>query len=205
LLEYYSIGRILGRGSFGKVNLALHKLTRKIVAVKSVNKNLAIDEERMKKVDNEINLMSKMRHKNVCKYFERLETDQHNLFIMEVCQGGDLLSYVRRRRRLEEPIAKFIFKQVIAGLGYIHSLKIIHRDIKLENILIDNEGVVKIADFGISHEIKPEQKAVKDICGTVAYMAPEMILRQKAGYDTSVDIWSAGVLLYVMIYGCLPF
>ena len=83
-------------------------------------------------------------------------------------------------------------------------MNIIHRDIKLENILIDNEGVVKIADFGISHEITPEdKKGVKGVCGTIAYMAPEMLGGKR--YDTSVDIWSAGVLLYVMIYGCLPF
>lgn len=75
----------MGRGSFGKVNLALHKLTRKIVAIKSINKNLAIDEDRMKRVENEINLMSKMRHRNVCKFFERLETKDHHLCIMEVC------------------------------------------------------------------------------------------------------------------------
>ena len=85
------MGRILGRGSFGKVNLALHKLTRKIVAVKSINKNLEVDESSMKKINNEINLMQKLRHKNICKFFEKLETPKHHLFFMEVCQGGDLL------------------------------------------------------------------------------------------------------------------
>lgn len=92
------------------------------------------------------------------KFFEKLETDTHHLFFMEVCQGGDLLQYIRRRRKLEEPLAKFFFKQIIYGLAYIHSIGIIHRDLKLENILIDNEGVLKIADFGVSHDKNNGQK-----------------------------------------------
>jgi hypothetical protein len=83
--EYYKFGRILGRGSFGKVNLALHKLTRKIVAVKSINKMKKKDESNFKKVRNEIEIMKRMRHKNVVKFFEELETDNHHLFFMEVC------------------------------------------------------------------------------------------------------------------------
>lgn len=114
-LYYYKLGRILGRGSFGKVNLALHKLTRKIVAVKSINKKKERDKEGketddFKKVKNEISIMKKMRHQNVVKFFEELDTDKHHLFFMEVCQGGDLLQYIRRRRKLEEPLAKYLFK-----------------------------------------------------------------------------------------------
>ena len=152
-ISYYKIGRILGRGSFGKVNLALHKLTRKLVAVKSINKQLYNEEEFKKKIKNEHLIISKLRHKNVVKLYEKLETDKHHLFFMEVCQGGDLLSYVRKRRKLNENTAKFLFRQLIIGLGYIHNKNIVHKDIKLENILIDNEGVVKIADFGISKQL----------------------------------------------------
>ena len=111
----------------------------------------------MEKIRNEVQLMEKMRHRNVVKYFENLETEKHYLFFIELCQGGDLLQYVRRRRKLNEPLAKYLFRQVICGLGYIHSLGVIHRDIKLENILLDNEGVVKIADFGVSLEINEDK------------------------------------------------
>ena len=127
---------------------------------------------------------------------------------MEVCQGGDLLSYVRKRKKLNEGIAKYIFRQIIIGIGYIHKQKIVHRDIKLENILIDNEGVVKIADFGISKILSISGKEkLKDRSGTPAYMAPEICVKalQKDGHSFAVDIWSAGVVLYTMIYGKLPF
>ena len=124
---FYKFGKLVGRGAFGKVNLALHKLSRKIVAVKSINKQIlnkkvgqAIDVVE-KKVKHEEEVWSKLRHKNVVKFFEKLETESHHLFFMELCQGGDLLNFVRKRRRLEEPLAKYLFKQIVIGLGYIHS------------------------------------------------------------------------------------
>jgi len=112
-MDYYKLGRVLGRGSYGKVNIALHKLTRKIVAVKSVAKNKlnSRDNDGLKKrIDNERSALEKVRHKNCVKYFESLETDTHQLFFMEICQGGDLLHYIRRRRRLEEYEAKYFFR-----------------------------------------------------------------------------------------------
>lgn len=126
---------------------------------------------------------------------------------MELCQGGDLLQYVKRRKKLEEPIAKYLFRQIIVGLGYLHKKNIIHRDIKLENILIDNEGVVKICDFGASI-VKPDLSKKLEFIGTPAYMAPEMTDCKKTGkgkYTNKVDVWAAGVVLFVMVYGHLPF
>ena len=96
-----------------------------------------------------------MRHKSVVKLFETFETEKHYLFIMELCAGGDLLSYVRKRRKVNEKVAKYLFKQIIEGIGYIHSKGILHRDIKLDNILLDHNGHVKIGDFGIGKAVKP--------------------------------------------------
>ena len=95
---------------------------------------------------------------------------------MELCAGGDLLNYVRRRKSLKEDVAKFLFRQIIIGIGYIHSQKIVHRDIKLENILLDNEGCIKISDFGLSCEFEKLTSVTNPTAGTLAYMAPEIFL-----------------------------
>lgn len=151
----------------------------------------------------EVNLLLKLRHDNVVKIYETIETKKHIIIVMELCAGGDLLNYVRKRRRLKEPVAKKIFKQIIDGLKYIHSKYVAHRDIKLDNILLDGKGQVKIADFGVSKQSTPGVK-MRDQCGTPAYIAPE-ILRNKNGYTFAVDLWSAGVVLYAMLYGTVPF
>lgn len=123
---------------------------------------------------------------------------------MEACEAGDLLSYVRRRKKLEAPLARHIFKQIVYGLGYVHSKGIIHRDVKLENILMDSKGNIKLSGFGISKILQPDEKFPREKFGTLAYMAPEMV-SNKGRYNHSVDIWSLGVVLYVMIYGKFPF
>lgn len=152
--EYYKIGKIMGKGAFGKVNLAIHRLSEKFVAVKSINKQFMSDESSKKKVMQEFNILRRTRHKNVVRLYESFETAQHIVFVMEVCGAGDLLTYVRRRRKLKEDVAKHIFKQVIEGLSYCHSKNVLHRDIKLDNILLSSEGDVKICDFGVSKLVK---------------------------------------------------
>lgn len=92
----------------------------------------------MRKIENEISLLRHMRHKSVVKLFETFETEKHYLFVMGLCAGGDLLSYVRKRRKLSENVAKCLFKQITEGIAYIHAKNIVHRDIKLDNILLDN-------------------------------------------------------------------
>ena len=151
----------------------------------------------------EVNLLLKLRHDHVVKIYETIETKKHIIIVMELCAGGDLLNYVRKRRRLKEPFAKKIFKQIIDGLSYIHSKHVGHRDIKLDNILLDGKGSVKIGDFGVSKQCQPGVK-MREQCGTPAYIAPE-ILKNKNGYGFGVDLWSAGVVLFAMLYGTVPF
>lgn len=141
---------MLGRGAFGKVNLAMHKLVRKLVALKSLNKSELTDKDQKDKLLREVSLLLKLRHNHVVKIYETIESEQHIIIVMEICAGGDLLNYVRKRRRVKEPVAKKIFKQILDGLCYIHSKSIAHRDIKLDNILLDGQGNVKIGDFGVS-------------------------------------------------------
>jgi hypothetical protein len=143
-LKLYRIGKVLGKGSFGKVNLAMHKLTGKLVAVKSLNKKHLQEKGSLKKVMREIDLHKVLMHPNIIHLYETFETEKHIILVTELCTGGDLLNYVRKRRKLSENVAKFIFKQIIDGLHYIHSKSILHRDIKLDNILLNAEGEIKV-------------------------------------------------------------
>lgn len=203
-LEFYMIGRFLGKGAFGKVNLSLHILTGRLVAMKSFNKNKISDLEKLKKkINHETNILKSLHHKNVVKIYETFETPKFYMITMEYISCGDLLSYVRKRTKLNEVIAKFIYKQIINGIRYIHSKNVIHRDIKLDNILIDINSNIKICDFGVAKKYK-KNDFFNDQCGTPAYIAPEIFRGQ--GYEgPPTDIWSSGVVLYTMLSGTVPF
>lgn len=151
----------------------------------------------------EVNILERFNHPNVIKLFETFESDKFILLVLEMCAGGDLLNYVRKRRKLKENIAKILFKQIIEALSYIHKRKVIHRDIKLDNIMLDGKGNVKIGDFGVSRIVKSGE-IMREQCGTPAYIAPE-ILKGKGYTGFSPDIWSAGIVLYSMLYGSVPF
>ena len=108
--EFYRIGKMLGKGAFGKVNLAMHKLTERLVAVKSINKHFLSEKSQKQKVMQEVYILKKIKHPSVMRLFESFETKKHILFVVELCSGGDLLNYVRKRRKLNEEVAKFFFK-----------------------------------------------------------------------------------------------
>ena len=148
--------------------------------------------------------MKRARHENIVRLYESFEIDSHIVYVMEVCGGGDLLTFVRRRRKLNEDQAKFIFRQIINGLKYVHSKGVLHRDIKLDNILLTSEGDVKICDFGVSKIVQNKNLVMEDQCGTPAYIAPE-VFSGKGYKGFQSDIWSAGVVLYAMLLGTVPF
>lgn len=201
--EFYRIGKILGKGAFGKVNLAIDRNTGDLVAIKSINKQYLSDFTSKSKVMQEVAILKKIRHKNIICLKDTFETDSHIIFALELCAGGDLLNYVRKRRKLNENTAKVVFKQILKALEYCHNNGVLHRDIKLDNILLDSKGNVKVGDFGVS-KIVNEGEVMHDQCGTPAYIAPEILLDQ--GYTGfNIDIWSAGVVLYAMLYGTVPF
>ena len=207
-LQFYKYGRLIGQGAFGKVNLGLNILTGRIVAVKSFDKNNSeLTGDNMKKILYETDLMKKLNHPNITKILEMFEDEKYFMIIMEYINGGNLFSFVKKRRKLSEKTAKFLFRQIILGIKYIHEQNIVHRDIKLENLLIDLNNNVKICDFGIGRRIKNKNQLLHDQCGTLMYMAPEILLSSKEkGYEGfPVDIWSSGISLYIMLSGALPF
>ena len=203
-IKFYKYGRLLGKGAFGKVNLCLHVLTGRLVAIKSINKEKIINDRQKQKIRLETKIMKRLsKSNNIVKIFETYETKKHICIVMEYICAGDLLNYIKKRNKLQEPVAKFIFKQIILALKFIHENNIVHRDIKLDNILIDLDNNIKICDFGVSKIINKGDIMLEQ-CGTPAYIAPEILLNK--GYEGfGVDVWSAGVVLYAMLSGTVPF
>ncbi len=156
-LDYYKFVKLIGKGAFGKVTLGVHKLTGKYVAIKTIDKSYMKDEYSRRKVFQEVYILKKIRHSCVIRLLEVFESPKHFLMVMEFAGGGDLLQYVKKRKRLDEDTTRAIFKQVVYGLGHCHCRSVLHRDIKLDNILMDGEGGVKICDFGVSRLVKKHQ------------------------------------------------
>ena len=209
-VHYYKYGRLIGQGAFGKVNLGLNVLSGRVVAIKSFNK-AKNNEDNKNKIIYETNLMKRLNHPSIVKILEMFDTDKYLLIIMEYINGGNLYSFVKKRRKLTEKTAKFLFYQIIQGIKYMHSRGVVHRDIKLENILIDLNNNVKICDFGIgkfqSNPSTTSSWILHEQCGTPMYIAPEILLSTKEhGYEAfPVDLWSSGIALYIMLSGTLPF
>jgi serine/threonine protein kinase len=202
-VDFYKIVKLIGKGAFGKVTLGVHKLSGKQVAIKMIEKSYIQDAFSRRKVFQEVYILKKIRHSNIIRLLEVFESESHLLMVMEYAGGGDLLQYVKTRGRLSENEARKYFRQILYGLGHCHWRSVLHRDIKLDNILLGKGGTVKICDFGVSKIVKPKQK-IYEQWGTPAYIAPEIIADN--GYEGYyVDIWSLGVLLYAMVWGAVPF
>ena len=146
-----------------------------------------------------------MRHAHVAKLHEVIETDTQVILSMEFVGGGSLRSHLKAQpdRRLPEAEARRLFAQVLAGITYCHSKCVAHRDIKLENLLLDDSGSVKIIDFGFSTCV-PNDRKIRIFCGTPSYMAPEIVAKQEYA-GPPADVWALGVLLFALLCGCFPF
>ena len=179
--SFYMIGKQLGKGAFGKVYLGLHRLTGLKVAIKAIDKSIIQDERTRRKVFQEVYVMKKISHPNVIRLLEVFESTRHLMIVLEYSGGGDLLQLVKNREFLSEEEGKNIFSQVVDAVQACHSKNIIHRDVKLDNLLITTDYTcIKLCDFGVSRSVKPGEK-VYDQCGTPAYLAPEIVADR--GYD----------------------
>ncbi|CCH58536.1 hypothetical protein TBLA_0A07460 [Henningerozyma blattae CBS 6284] len=195
--------KCVGRGNFGDVYKAVEIKSGKIVAIKVVN--LEHTNEDIELLSQEIFFLAELRSPYVTKYLTTLLEDVSIWIVMEYCGGGscaDLIKYAYKRG-LPENKASFITKEVLKGLRYLHEQKKIHRDIKAANILLTDDGMVKLGDFGVSGQIKATLK--KDtFVGTPYWMAPEVVKKDESGYNEKADIWSLGITVYELLKGCPP-
>ena len=198
----YEFKKDIGEGNFGKVKLGIFKPTGEEFAIKVLNK-----EKIRKKMKNlalrENEIITKLNHINIVLVYSIIDTKEDYFIIMEYCKLGELFDYIVKYKRLSEEEASNFFYQLINGVEYIHSQGIAHRDLKPENLLLTEDKVLKIIDFGLSHEFE-EEEFLKTKCGSPSYAAPEII--SKPNYNGfKIDVWCCGIILYAMLCGYLPF
>lgn len=205
LLGRFELGKLLGHGTFAKVHLAKNLKTGESVAIKIISKDKILKSGLVSHIKREISILRRVRHPNIVQLFEVMATKTKIYFVMEYVRGGELFNKVAKGR-LKEEVARKYFQQLICAVGFCHARGVFHRDLKPENLLLDEKGNLKVSDFGlsaVSDEIK-QDGLFHTFCGTPAYVAPEVLSRK--GYDgAKVDIWSCGVVLFVLMAGYLPF
>ena len=203
----YLLNEEIGSGGFAKVVEGIHIPTGEKVAVKIMDKAQIFSEPlNLNRIQREIAILKLVRHNNIIKLYELMETPDKIYMVMEYCNGGELFDYIVSKQHLTERQACRFFQEIINSLEYLHSLNIAHRDIKPENILlckIKNKIDLKLIDFGISNCYTMD-KLLNTPCGTASYAPPEMHKGDEY-YGLLSDIWSAGVVLYAMVFGYLPF
>ncbi|XP_052195264.1 serine/threonine-protein kinase SAPK8 isoform X1 [Diospyros lotus] len=201
--DRYEFIRDIGSGKFGVARLMRDRRTSELVAVKYIERGHKIDENVRREIINHRSL----RHPNIVRFKEVILTPTHLAIVMEYAAGGELFDRIRKAERFSEDEARFFFQQLISGVSYCHSMQVCHRDLKLENTLLDGSPAprLKICDFGYSKSSVLHSQP-KSAVGTPAYIAPEVLLRQPQNYDGKIaDVWSCGVTLYVMLVGAYPF
>ncbi|XP_062938318.1 maternal embryonic leucine zipper kinase isoform X3 [Cynocephalus volans] len=203
LLKYYELYETIGTGGFAKVKLACHILTGEMVAIKIMDKNaLGSDLPRIK---TEIDALKNLRHQHICQLYHVLETANKIFMVLEYCPGGELFDYIISQDRLSEEETRVVFRQIVSAVAYVHSQGYAHRDLKPENLLFDEYHKLKLIDFGLCAKPKGNKDYhLQTCCGSLAYAAPELI-QGKSYLGSEADVWSMGILLYVLMCGFLPF
>uniref|UniRef100_A0A914HJN5 non-specific serine/threonine protein kinase n=1 Tax=Globodera rostochiensis TaxID=31243 RepID=A0A914HJN5_GLORO len=198
----YKLLKTIGKGNFAKVKLAKHVPTGMEVAIKIIDKT-ALNQSSLQKLFREVRIMKQLDHPNIVKLYQVIENETTLFLVMEYASGGELFDYLVAHGRMKEKEARAKFRQIVSAVQYLHSKNVIHRDLKAENLLLDADMNIKIADFGFSNTFSPGNK-LDTFCGSPPYAAPELFQGKK--YDgPEVDVWSLGVILYTLVSGSLPF
>ncbi|KAF2494268.1 Pkinase-domain-containing protein [Lophium mytilinum] len=232
----YILGQTLGEGEFGKVKMGWKKDGGVEVAIKLIRReNLGSNTGRIAKIHREISILRGLEHPNIVRLHEMVETERHIGIILEYASGGELFDYILNHRYLKDNAARRLFAQLISGVGYLHKKGIVHRDLKLENLLLDRNRNIIITDFGFANTFRPDDELGEEIeynlgnrdfvkkmglegtdgnrrgdlmqtsCGSPCYAAPELVVSDSLYTGRKVDVWSCGVILYAMLAGYLPF
>ncbi|KAH7390958.1 hypothetical protein DE146DRAFT_150398 [Phaeosphaeria sp. MPI-PUGE-AT-0046c] len=232
----YILGQTLGEGEFGKVKMGWKRDSTVEVAIKLIRREtLGGNSNRLQKIYREIQILRQLDHPNIVRLHEMVETDRHIGIILEYASGGELFDYILNHRYLKDGPARKLFSQLISGVGYLHKKGIVHRDLKLENLLLDRNKNIIITDFGFANTFDPNDELGEEIeyrlgdkdfirslglegtdasrrgdlmqtsCGSPCYAAPELVVSDSLYTGRKVDVWSCGVILYAMLAGYLPF
>lgn len=199
---FYELEKTIGKGNFAVVRLANHVITKTKVAIKIIDKT-HLDEENLKKIFREVQIMKLLHHPHIIRLYQVMETEKMIYLVTEYADKGEIFDYLVATGPMPEDIARRKFKQIVSAVHYCHERHVVHRDLKAENLLLDSEMNIKIADFGFSNHFEPGKK-LSTWCGSPPYAAPELFEGKQ--YDgPKADIWSMGVVLYVLVCGALPF
>lgn len=203
--ESFTFHKVLGKGNYGKVMLASLKEggDGRYFAIKAIKKSSLIDDESLEHVLAENRVLQTLNHPNLVRLYSSFQTADRLYFVMEYVNGGELFYHIGKEKRFTEDRVRFYAAQILVALQYLHQKEIVYRDLKLENLLIDQDGYIKITDFGLCKEGIGTDDTTSTFCGTPEYLAPEIL--EEENYGKSVDWWALGVVMYEMLLGRPPF
>ncbi|KAI8137703.1 kinase-like domain-containing protein, partial [Fennellomyces sp. T-0311] len=201
-LSHFTLLRSVGKGAFGKVRVVQHKGTKKLYALKYINKTKCIQMRAVENIISERRILEQVSHGLVVNLRYAFQDDDNLFMVLDLMLGGDLRFHLDRMSVMPEPYVQFYVAEVALGLRHLHNSKVIHRDIKPDNILLNEQGHAHLTDFNIAVQYT-DSKPLTSIAGSMAYMAPEVLA--KRGYGSSVDWWSLGVVCFELLFGKRPF
>ncbi|XP_019738997.1 serine/threonine-protein kinase NIM1 isoform X1 [Hippocampus comes] len=200
---FYKVRGEIGHGTFSRVKLAFHALTKDKVALKILDKT-RFDNQAQRLLSREVGSMNSLQHPNVIRLYEVVEMPSRLYLVLEYAGGGDLHNKICNEGKLADNTSKITFSQILSAIKYMHNNNIVHRDLKAENVLFTASGCVKVADFGFSTQVSKRSDTLDTFCGSPPYAAPELF-RDECYLGPPVDVWAMGVLLFFMVTGTMPF